>query len=105
MDRTTLRTANSWYGSARWKRKRAEFLRAHPLCAMCRQRGVITPARVADHIEPHRGDYDKFWNGRLQPLCIPCHSGAKQEFEKSATVRGCDENGIPFATPGLRRFG
>lgn len=48
---------------------------------MCKERGIITPATVADHIEPHRGDPDLFWNGELQSLCAPDHNKIKQIIE------------------------
>jgi hypothetical protein len=72
-----------WYGSSRWKRKRAQQLQLEPLCAACAKRGRVTAARVADHVEPHRGDPVKFWEGALASLCVPCHSGDKQALEKS----------------------
>jgi hypothetical protein len=36
---------------------------------MCLSEGKIVAARIADHIEPHRGDPIKFWTGALQSLC------------------------------------
>jgi len=57
----------------------------------------VTAATVCDHITPHKGDPIKFWNaGNLQSLCAPCHDGAKQQFEMTGKIRGCDEHGIPF---------
>jgi hypothetical protein len=57
--------------------------------------GKVTPATVADHIEPHRGDPVKF-AGPIQSLCLPCHSIHKQVLETSGHVRGCDVNGMPL---------
>jgi hypothetical protein len=37
---------------------------------------------VADHVVPHRGDPDLFWQGALQSLCATCHSLRKQSQEK-----------------------
>jgi 5-methylcytosine-specific restriction protein A len=50
----------------------------------CLERGVVTPATICDHVEPHRGDVNKFWLGPFQSLCKPCHDGDKQRLE----VRG-----------------
>ena len=36
---------------------------------------------VADHIEPHKGDPDKFWFGALQTLCPDHHDRTKQARE------------------------
>lgn len=85
-----------WYDSAAWQRRRAAQLAAEPLCRYCQARGILTPATVADHIEPHRGDAAKFWRGALQSLCARCHSGAKQAQENNGTLRGCDLDGEPL---------
>lgn len=45
---------------------------------MCQDEGVITPATVCDHVEPHRGDTGKFWGGPFQSLCAPHHNREKQ---------------------------
>lgn len=61
------------YGS-RWRRARKMFLNSHPLCVECQKNGVLTTANVVDHIIPHKGDYDLFWNeNNWQPLCKRCH--------------------------------
>ncbi|KQW36514.1 HNH endonuclease [Rhizobacter sp. Root404] len=65
---------------------RARQLQLKPLCEACEKRGLIRSARVADHIEPHRDNEAKFWNGALQSLCTPCHSGDKQAFEKTGRM-------------------
>jgi len=51
------------------------YLRRNPLCVKCLKEGKTTPVTVVDHIEPHRGDYDKFWNeDNFQSLCESCHN-------------------------------
>ena len=58
----------------RWRKARAAFLRRNPLCVECMRKGVLTPATVVDHIIPHRGDKELFWNEEnWQPLCKSCH--------------------------------
>jgi 5-methylcytosine-specific restriction protein A len=50
------------------------WLAAHPLCAECKREGRIRAGEVVDHIEPHRGDWSKFWDSNnWQSLCDPCH--------------------------------
>lgn len=62
------------YQTKRWKVIRRRVLDVEPLCRMCRQEGVYTQARVVDHVVPHRGDVERFWDETgLQPLCKPCH--------------------------------
>ena len=48
---------------------------------MCEAQGLAVPATVADHVEPHAGDPDLFWNGKLQSLCKPHHDRDKQRAE------------------------
>jgi 5-methylcytosine-specific restriction enzyme A len=69
------------YGKQRWRNRARLQLRLHPLCAECLKYGVITAARVADHIEAHHGDEQKFWLGELQSLCS-AHDSAKQQIER-----------------------
>ena len=64
-----------WYTSASWLRRRSHQLRVEPLCRICLEAGRVTPATVADHVVPHRGDYNVFRLGALRNLCKPCHDG------------------------------
>ena len=58
----------------RWRKARIAFLQRNPLCVECMRKGVLTPATVVDHIIPHRGDKDLFWNEEnWQALCTSCH--------------------------------
>lgn len=64
--------------SREWEKARKAFLARHPFCLRCG-----APASVVDHKDPHRGDQAIFWDKtRWQPLCPPCHSGAKQRLER-----------------------
>ena len=85
--------ANAWYGLARWQRRRRVQLRDHPLCRLCLQlHGIVTPANVADHVEPHHGDRQKFDHGDLQSLCTECHNAVKRviEYRGYSTAIGAD---------------
>jgi 5-methylcytosine-specific restriction endonuclease McrA len=47
----------------------------HPLCIYCLKQDKLTPTQEVDHIVPHLGDKDLFWDEKnLQALCKPCHS-------------------------------
>ena len=62
--------------NSRWQRYRAIFLRNNPLCQCdeCKQRTVPLPADVVDHIVPHKGDYELFWNSdNHQAMNKKCH--------------------------------
>jgi 5-methylcytosine-specific restriction enzyme A len=57
-------------------------LQREPLCVFCKARGKVTAATVADHITPHRGDAQLFWdNNNLQSACKLCHDSSKKEIE------------------------
>ena len=58
----------------RWRKARERFLRAHPLCVVCQREGRLTPATVVDHIIPHRGNQQLFWDeSNWAPMCKPHH--------------------------------
>lgn len=58
----------------KWRAARDRYLRRNPLCAECLKAGILTPATVVDHVIPHRGDKQLFWNEKnWQPLCKNCH--------------------------------
>ena len=94
-ERSYREITKPWYGTARWKRRRAEHLRAEPLCRMCMAEGKATAATVADHIEPHRGDQVKFWTGALQSLCAPHHNSDKALIEAGKPVSKIGDDGWP----------
>jgi|SRR5690606_5488580 len=69
--------------NAQWRKARKRYLTEHPLCVECEKNGRLTPATVVDHIIPHKGDMQLFWDeSNWQPLCKPCHD------RKTATQDG-----------------
>ena len=59
----------------RWAKARQTVLSRQPLCVVCQQAGLVTEATEVDHIRPHRGDSNVFWDsGNWQALCKSCHS-------------------------------
>ena len=65
--------AKRGYGS-KWQRVSKAYLRKHPLCVKCQAQGRYVQATVVDHIVPHRGDKNLFWNeSNWQALCKSCH--------------------------------
>jgi hypothetical protein len=79
-----------WYQLERWRKTAKAQLRKQPLCEFCLARGVVTIACIADHIEPHHGDWNSFWLGRLQSLCKDCHDSNKRLVQE----RGYDPKAI-----------
>ncbi len=63
------------YGS-RWQRARKIFLAEEsPLCVVCKELGIVELATEVDHIIPHRGNLELFWDrDNWQPLCKTHHS-------------------------------
>lgn len=59
-----------------WRRASKLFLAEHPLCAECEKENRITPASLVDHIVPHKGNYDLFWDSgnNWQSLCVHHHT-------------------------------
>jgi 5-methylcytosine-specific restriction enzyme A len=88
-----------WYHTQRWQRRSARQRREHPLCKMCLDRGIVERAEVADHVIAHKGDYQLFWFGALQSLCLRCHTGTKQRAEKSGQSfdRSIGADGFPVS--------
>jgi 5-methylcytosine-specific restriction enzyme A len=68
--------------SAAWDKASKGFLRSHPLCLGCNAVGRVTAAELTDHVEPHKGDWIKFWDTeRWQPACRWHHDVVKQRLE------------------------
>src|SRR5262245_3586773 len=59
-----------WYCTAGWQRRRAHQLAVAPLCQLCLERGIVTPATIADHDPPHRGDFTAFSSAN-SAACAP----------------------------------
>lgn len=58
----------------RWQKAREGWLRAHPLCVRCEARGLVVVGTDVDHIVPHKGDMELFWDRtNWQTLCGTCH--------------------------------
>lgn len=61
------------YGNS-WRIAAKAFLRDHPLCVECTARGRTVLASLVDHIRPHAGDQQSFWDqSNWQALCASCH--------------------------------
>jgi len=68
---------------SRWDRAAKAYRNANPLCVMCERNGIVTPTQCVDHIVPHCGDQDLFWDvANWMSLCHACHS------RKTATEDG-----------------
>lgn len=84
------------YNSHRWRKIRKAHLEAYPLCVMCEGQGHVTLASVCDHIEPHKGDEELFYNGPFQSLCKLHHDSTKQRMEHYSRELGGNDQGEPL---------
>jgi len=84
------------YQTTQWRKIRNNFLLGNPLCVMCRQDGMFTPATVCDHIQPHKGNLELFYNGPFQALCKLHHDSTKARQENKGITIGGDVNGNPI---------
>jgi 5-methylcytosine-specific restriction enzyme A len=76
------------YDTARWKRLRLHRLQLEPLCRYCKKLGRVTEANICDHIRPHKGDKDLFYDyANTQSLCKRCHDMHKQREEMGSLKR------------------
>lgn len=78
------------YKTKRYKKERALFIAANPLCAMCLPRPVR--GNNLDHKRAHKGDLVLFWDKEnWQNLCDHHHDAIKQAMERSkASEKGLD---------------
>ena len=53
-------------------------------------------ANTCDHVEPHRGDVNKFWLGPFQSLCKECHDSAKRFIEQRGYRPDVGPDGWPL---------
>ena len=71
------RRRSETHGSTRWKKTSEAWRLAHPTCAICG-----APAKHVDHVEPHHGNTQLFWEGvdrgALESLCAACHASKPQ---------------------------
>jgi 5-methylcytosine-specific restriction endonuclease McrA len=83
----------------KWQQARKRYLTIHPLCVWCAKEWRVTPAKVVDHIIPHRNDERLFWSiDNWQSLCKTCHDSRKQRLEKSGKeTRIIGVDGLPMA--------
>lgn len=84
------------YNNRRWRALRADQLRKEPLCRYCKRQGKVTVATVCDHIIPHKGNLQLFWQGPFASLCAECHSSVKAKEEAGKGIIGSGVDGMPI---------
>lgn len=66
------RERDKYYGGP-WKKIRAAYISAYPLCELCRDDGRLTPAAIVHHKMKLTDGGTNDWDN-LQALCSECHS-------------------------------
>jgi 5-methylcytosine-specific restriction protein A len=84
------------YNTALWLRRRKHQLEEHPYCKMCEEDGHTRVATIADHVIPHKGDRQLFFEGELQSLCKQHHDSSKQQIERKGFRNGFNDLGEPL---------
>jgi 5-methylcytosine-specific restriction protein A len=68
--------------TSKWDAAAAKFKRAYPRCLGCAAVGREVATEVVDHVVPHRGDAELFWNvEQWQPACRWHHDVVKKRLE------------------------
>lgn len=68
-------TAHSRGYTGAWQKASKGYLRKHPLCVLCEREGKVNAATLVDHIIPHKGDKELFWDrNNWQGLCEYHHN-------------------------------
>lgn len=58
---------------SRWQRFREIYMRSHPLCVMCEDKGYIVKADLIHHIRPLDQGGEKYADNNLMSVCNACH--------------------------------
>ena len=95
--RTDKRTAAQRGYGHKWRVARLKFLQANPLCVYCKEDGRVELATVVNHVIPHQGDQELFWDvGNWQAVCATHHDSTIAREEHRGVKIGGDELGQPI---------
>lgn len=66
------RKSDPFYHTTTWRELRQKKLSMNPICEHCEKRGIVTTAKIVDHIEPIQFGGSKTDLDNLQSLCFSC---------------------------------
>jgi len=70
----TKRTGHEFYKTKEWKKLRAWYVKANPLCVFCKAEGRATPVKIVDHIMPIKQGGAPLSVENLQSTCVAHHN-------------------------------
>ena len=84
-----------YYGNTQWRNLRKIYQQSHPLCEMCLEEDIITPAHDIHHklspFDPNISEMERWKRlldyGNLMALCKDCHGklhANEQKMKKNA---------------------
>ncbi len=68
------RVRDPFYHTNAWKVASKQFLEDNPLCVECKKVGMLTPAKITDHIVPKNVCKDPWDRDNWRALCNKCHA-------------------------------
>jgi 5-methylcytosine-specific restriction protein A len=79
-NKNLIQNRKSWsgtkfdYSSSKWIKLR-DFVRSEePLCRHCKEKGMIVPTKIIDHIQSILDGGEAWDRDNLQGLCESCHN-------------------------------
>lgn len=86
--------------NVRWEKARKTFLARAPLCLGCQAVGRVEAAAIVDHVVPHGGDSERFWDtGLWQGCCKWHHDVVKQRLEDRYARGALPASGLWLNSP------
>lgn len=83
------------YQSFKWRKHRDRYIKRNPLCEVCNEIGLVTEAKVVDHVIPIRSPhYGSIWSeANWMSLCQLCHNTKRKRESQGKVIKGkLDEN-------------
>lgn len=87
---------NKYYHSMSWRNLRVAYMRDHPLCERCLEKGIAKPAEEVHHIrffESGKTEQDKWFfllnENNLMSVCRECHQKI-HAYAKKYNLNECD---------------
>lgn len=74
---------------------RAQLLRQEPLCRLCKEKGRVTVATIADHVIPIAQGGAVHDLANMQPVCAECHQDKTNRDNGRRVKRRIGADGWP----------